>query len=184
MLAEYLKALKTKRNLTSEVIAKESKVSTAVLSRLLSGASDNPEWKTIVPVVKVLGGSLDEAAGLKQTDVDEYQKEIATLQKRLEDKDALIAAYERDIANHRKVINTRRDLFEKQAQDLSKHADDLREQLQLAHAETERAYKEVDRVHKVDLWLSIGVVVMIAIMLLSVYVMVDAISPAWGLIRY
>lgn len=181
MLAEYLKALKTKRNLTSEVIAKESKVSTAVLSRLLSGASDNPEWKTIVPVVKALGGSLDEAAGLKQTDVDEYQKEIATLQKRLEDKDALIASYERDIANHREVINTRRDLFEKQAQDLSKHADDLRVQLQLAHAETERAYKEVDRVHKVDLWLSIGAIIA---MLVAMYIVFDAFNGSWGLIMY
>ena len=181
MLAEYLKALKTKRNLTSEVIAKESKVSTAVLSRLLSGASDNPEWKTIVPVVKALGGSLDEAAGLKQTDVDEYQKEIATLQKRLEDKDALIVAYERDIANHREVINTRRDLFEKQAQDLSKHADDLRVQLQLAHAETERAYKEVDRVHKVDLWLSIGAIIA---MLVAMYIVFDAFNGSWGLIMY
>ena len=181
MLAEYLKALKTKRNLTSEVIAKESKVSTAVLSRLLSGASDNPEWKTIVPVVKALGGSLDEAAGLKQTDVDEYQKEIATLQKRLEDKDALIAAYERDIANHREVINTRRDLFEKQAQDLSKHADDLRVQLELSHAETERAYKEVDRVHKVDLWLSIGAIIA---MLVAMYIVFDAFNGSWGLIVY
>lgn len=181
MLAEYLKALKTKRNLTSEVIAKESKVSTAVLSRLLSGASDNPEWKTIVPVVKALGGSLDEAAGLKQTDVDEYQKEIATLKKRLEDKDALIVAYERDIANHREVINTRRDLFEKQAQDLSKHADDLRVQLQLAHAETERAYKEVDRVHKVDLWLSIGAIIA---MLVAMYIVFDAFNGSWGLIMY
>ena len=181
MLAEYLKALKTKRNLTSEVIAKESKVSTAVLSRLLSGTSDNPEWKTIVPVVKALGGSLDEAAGLKQTDVDEYQKEIATLQKRLEDKDALIAAYERDIANHREVINTRRDLFEKQAQDLSKHADDLRVQLHLAHAETERAYKEVDRVHKVDLWLSIGAIIA---MLVAMYIVFDAFNGSWGLIVY
>lgn len=181
MLAEYLKALKTKRNLTSEVIAKESKVSTAVLSRLLSGASDNPEWKTIVPVVKALGGSLDEAAGLKQTNVDEYRKEIATLQKRLEDKDALIAAYERDIANHRVVINARRDLFEKQAQDLSRHSDDLREQLQLAHAETDRAYKEVDRVHKVNLWLSIGAIIA---MLVAMYFVIDALSIAWGFIQH
>lgn len=184
MLAEYLKALKTKRNITSENLAKEAGVSPTFLSRILSGASDNPEWKSIVPVVRALGGSLDEAAGIKQSDTDGLQKEVADLKKQLADKTALVASYEKSIQNHREVIDTRRTLFEKQAQDLSRHVDDLREQLKVAHAEVDRAYKEVDRVHKVDLWLSIGVVVMIAIMLLSVYVMIDALSPAWGLIQY
>lgn len=167
--------------MTSETIAKEAGVSPTFLSRILSGASDNPEWKSIVPVVRVLGGSLDEAAGIRQTDTDGLQKEIDNLQKQLADKTALIASYEKSIQNHREVIDTRRDLFEKQAQDLSKHADDLRDQLQLAHAETERAYKEVDRVHKVDLWLSIGAIIA---MLVAMYLAIDALSPAWGLIMY
>lgn len=181
MLAEYLKALKIKRNLTSEALAKEAGVSATVLSRLLSGAADNPEWKTIVPVVRALGGSLDEAAGIRQTDTSGLQKENEDLKKQLADKSALVAALEESVKNHREVISTRRDLFEKQAQELSRHADDLRDQLHLAHAETERAYKEVDRVHKVDLWLSIGAIIA---MLLAMYFVIDALSPAWGLIQY
>ena len=181
MLAEYLKALKTKRNITSENLAKEAGVSPTFLSRILSGASDNPEWKSIVPVVKVLGGSLDEAAGIKQTDTDGLQKEIADLQKQLADKTALVASYEKSIQNHREVIDTRRTLFEKQAEDLSRHVDDLREQLKVAHAEVDRAHKEVDRTHKVDIWLSIGAVL---VMLVAMYFVIDALSPAWGLIQY
>ena len=174
MLAEYLKALKTKRNMTSETIAKEAGVSPTFLSRILSGASDNPEWKSIVPVVKALGGSLDEAAGIRQTDADGLQKEIDNLQKQLADKTALVASYEKSIQNHREVIDTRRTLFEKQAEDLSRHVDDLREQLKVAQA-------EVNRVHKVDLWLSIGAVIF---MLVAMYFVIDALSPAWGLIQY
>lgn len=174
MLAEYLKALKTKRNMTSETIAKEAGVSPTFLSRILSGASDNPEWKSIVPVVKALGGSLDEAAGIRQTDADGLYKEIADLKRELADKAALVAALEASVKNHREVINTRRDLFEKQAQDLSKHADDLREQLKIAQA-------EVSRVHKVDLWLSIGAIIA---MLVAMYFVIDALSPLWGLIQY
>lgn len=174
MLAEYLKALKTKRNITSENLAKEAGVSPTFLSRILSGASDNPEWKSIVPVVKVLGGSLDEAAGIKQTDADGLYKEIADLKKELADKTALVSALEASVKNHREVIDTRRTLFEKQAEDLSRHVDDLREQLKVAQA-------EVNRVHKVDLWLSIGAVIF---MLVAMYFVIDALSPAWGLIQY
>lgn len=174
MLAEYLKALKTKRNMTSETIAKEAGVSPTFLSRILSGASDNPEWKSIVPVVKALGGSLDEAAGIKQTDADGLQKEIADLKKQLADKTALVSALEESIKNHREVIQTRRNLFEDRAKSYERHIEDLRQQLQVAQA-------EVNRVHKADLWLSIGVVILLIV---ALYFVIDALSPAWGLIRY
>lgn len=181
MLADYLQALQSKRNVSNEKIAENAPVSTATYSRMRSGANPNPEINSLVGVMKYLGGSIDEVYGLKpvgafemEKENEKLKKENEELRKHLADKTALVSALEASVKNHREVIDTRRTLFEKQAEDLSRHADDLRDQLKVAHA-------EVDRVHKVDFWLSIGAVL---VMLIAMYFVIDALSPAWGLIQY
>lgn len=64
MLSEYLKTLKNQRNLTNAQIASMSGISESTVSRLLKGDAKSVDYATVVEVIRALGGSVDEAAGL------------------------------------------------------------------------------------------------------------------------
>lgn len=72
MISERLRALKTKKKLTTAQIAEMSGISESTISRILSGQSENTTFATMLAIVQAMGGSLDEIAGLtKSADSDD-----------------------------------------------------------------------------------------------------------------
>jgi transcriptional regulator with XRE-family HTH domain len=64
MLCEYVKALKAKKGLTNAQIAAISGVSESTISRMIKGEGKSVDYGSVLNVIKALGGSLDEAAGI------------------------------------------------------------------------------------------------------------------------
>jgi transcriptional regulator with XRE-family HTH domain len=60
MWNENLKDYKKKANLTIKQIAEKSNLPERTVSRIFSGDTDNPYMTTLIPIVNVLGGSLDD----------------------------------------------------------------------------------------------------------------------------
>ena len=65
MLCEYLKNLKKQQNLTNFQIATKSGVSESTVSRILKGDCKSVDYGTVLDIIIALGGSMDEAAGIK-----------------------------------------------------------------------------------------------------------------------
>ena len=63
MLADYLKLLKNKKNLTNQELADLSGVPVGTINRIMAGQTDNPNFQTVCDIVIALDGSLDELAG-------------------------------------------------------------------------------------------------------------------------
>lgn len=102
-LSEYLKALKTKKNLTAAEIAQKSGISISSISRILSGENDNPSWQTIVPIFKIMGGSMDAAAGIQSEDAAQSAGMVAVLQQRIQDLKENVAEYKEQLEEERKA---------------------------------------------------------------------------------
>ena len=64
MLADYLKLLKNKKNLTNQELADLSGVPVGTINRIMAGQTDNPNFQTVCDIVIALDGSLDELAGI------------------------------------------------------------------------------------------------------------------------
>ena len=62
MLSDYLKALKTKKNLTNQDLSDLSGVPVGTINRILANQTDNPSFQTVCDIVIALEGSLDELA--------------------------------------------------------------------------------------------------------------------------
>jgi transcriptional regulator with XRE-family HTH domain len=60
MWNENLKDYKKKTGLTTKQIAEKSNLPERTVSRIFSGDTDNPYMTTLIPIVNVLGGSLDD----------------------------------------------------------------------------------------------------------------------------
>lgn len=65
---EQLKRLKDQSNLTNAEIARLSNVPLATITRVFNGSTPNPTFETFVHIAIALGVSLDEIAGLKQSE--------------------------------------------------------------------------------------------------------------------
>ena len=60
MVSNYITKLKAKTGLTYEAIAEQTGLSVSTIKNLAFGKADDPRLKTVLPVVRVLNGSLDE----------------------------------------------------------------------------------------------------------------------------
>ena len=65
MVSQFLRNLKSEKHLTTQQIVEKSGVPLSTVSRVLSGSTDNPSFETICALVKAMGGSLDDLAGIK-----------------------------------------------------------------------------------------------------------------------
>lgn len=201
-LHEHLNALKIKACLSKTEIAQESGISISNVSRIFSGENDNPSILTLVPIVKVLNGSLDLIYGLRAGEDENLASLVGALKQRLLDKQALIehqekvlenrvAEYERRLAEHKDAINSRRSIFNNQIAAYEKHIADLKEQLarekdhnQDLKQQVADAQKEVQRTHRTNLALSICVAIMAIMLVFALYLVIDAFNGIWGLIQY
>lgn len=94
MISEKLKALKTEKNLTTQQLSELSGLPVSSISRILSGQTDSPGFLAVADLVRAMGGSLDEIAGLK---TPEPQKAPEPPKRSSEYQD-IIKLYERSIA--------------------------------------------------------------------------------------
>lgn len=100
MISEKLKALKTEKNLTTQQLSELSGLPVSSISRILSGQTDSPGFLTVADLVRAMGGSLDEIAGLKAPEPqkvpeppkvsDEYQEVIKLYERSIAAKNAWI----------------------------------------------------------------------------------------------
>ena len=60
MLCNRLAAMKERCGLSKQQIAEKSGVPLSTVMRVFSGQTDNPTFHTVVDIIKVMGGSLNE----------------------------------------------------------------------------------------------------------------------------
>lgn len=213
-LHEYLNALIIKASLTKTTLAQKSGVSIANLSRILSGDNDNPSWQTLVPLFRVLKGSMDAAADLRQEDVENMTSLVGALRQRVEDQKDIIENqqrtfnfrvqdYEKRLAEKDKVLIERQEILERQNAEMKTTCDSRMEtqknfyderlaehkkQLERERAQIELYRDEMSRMRKADTALSNGLVIAVIVMVISLitslYFIMDSLNGTWGLIRY
>ena len=67
MLADYLRKLKEKKNVTNQELSDLSGVPIGTINRIMARQTDNPSFQTVCDIVIALDGSLDDLAGIKST---------------------------------------------------------------------------------------------------------------------
>ena len=67
MNIDYLNELKEKLSITNDQLAQMSGVPESTVSRILNGTTDNPNFQTIVDIVRTLKGSIDVMEDLCHT---------------------------------------------------------------------------------------------------------------------
>lgn len=68
MNIDYLNELKEKLSITNDQLAQMSGVPESTVSRILNGTTDNPNFQTIVDIVRTLKGSIDVMEDLCHTE--------------------------------------------------------------------------------------------------------------------
>lgn len=109
MLNAYLKELKKESGKSLQHIAEGCEIPLSTVSRIFSGDTENPTFHSIAAIVKFLGGSLDELAGIdtppmKKEEKGMYERIIARQEKDLEEKAAIIGKQEKTITKKEKII--------------------------------------------------------------------------------
>lgn len=116
MWLDILKALKKEKGLSTKQIAEKTNLPERTVNRIFSGDTDNPYMTTLIPIVNVLGGSLDDIFAdtkvvVATETVAELQENVAELQENVEtvstEKELLLA--ENKILQD-KVCNLEREL--------------------------------------------------------------------------
>ena len=89
----YLRQLKKEKGWTQQQISDECGVPTGTVAKYFAGIDDEAAgYDTVSRLVRCLGGSLDELAGIcRKDDSTAYQAIIAGLEARLDEKDERIA---------------------------------------------------------------------------------------------
>jgi transcriptional regulator with XRE-family HTH domain len=116
MWLDILKSLKKEKGLSTKQIAEKTNLPERTVNRIFSGDTDNPYMTTLIPIVNVLGGSLDDIFAdtkvvVATETVVELQENVAELQENVEtvstEKELLLA--ENKILQD-KVCNLEREL--------------------------------------------------------------------------
>lgn len=116
MWLDILKSLKKEKGLSTKQIAEKTNLPERTVNRIFSGDTDNPYMTTLIPIVNVLGGSLDDIFAdtkvvVATETVAELQENVAELQENVEtvstEKELLLA--ENKILQD-KVCNLEREL--------------------------------------------------------------------------
>lgn len=101
MWLDNLKELKKTKGMSSKQIAEQTNLPERTVARIFSGDTDNPYVDTLVRIVGVLGGSLDDI--LADTKSVVGNKDLATLQSELDRLNGEMAIMQAENA----VLNTK-----------------------------------------------------------------------------
>lgn len=100
---QRLKALKAERRLTNAQIAEVSKIPLQTVTRVISGATQNPTFDTIARITIALGGSLDVIAGIATPEEQplgaRVEDTIASYAELLKEKDERIQEKKEEVAS-------------------------------------------------------------------------------------
>lgn len=75
MIKEYLKYLKTNRNLSWHDISKASGLPEPTIRKIFSGETADPRFETVVRLVSAMGGSLDKINAIEKIENVEIPEE-------------------------------------------------------------------------------------------------------------
>lgn len=175
---EYLKALKIKTSLSNKEIAQKTQTSESNISRMLSGENNNPSILSLVPVVKVLNGSLDAMFGIK-ADEDENLRSLAgALKQRVEDQRETMVSLQ-DALARQDTLHAQRMADMKEA--YAERSADYRSQLEREQARCNTLQKETRRLRTIN---TIAVAALVLVAVVASYIVIDAFNGNWGLIQY
>lgn len=96
MISKKLNEMKDAADLTNQEVSDMSGVPLGTVNRIFSGQTDNPSFQNIAAIVRALGGSLDDLAGLPNKSHTENHHVS----------DKLIDLYREQIAGKNKWIKT------------------------------------------------------------------------------
>jgi transcriptional regulator with XRE-family HTH domain len=114
LVANYLTKLKERTGLTYEAIAEESEMSVSTIKNLFSGKTEDPRLGTIVPIIYIMNGSVDEMLGKSKKEIADISvasiKDMYEFQ--LEEQRKTTEAHIENIRNH--YEQHRKDYMESQ----------------------------------------------------------------------
>lgn len=175
---EYLKALKIKASLSNKEIAQKAQQSESNVSRIFNGENDNPSVMSVVPIVKVLHGSLDKMYGITEDEEESLRSLVGALRQRVDDQRENIVSLQEARARqdelHAKHIADMKESFNEQKAD-------FRNRLEREEARSNSLQREVRRLRTVNTAIAATIVLVVIV---ALYIVVDAFNGGWGLIRY
>ena len=95
----YLNELKEKLSITNDQLAQISGVPESTIARILNGTTDNPNFQTIVDIVRTLKGSVDIMEDLYREEKPVQKEEETNVSEK-----EIVAAYQATIATKDKWI--------------------------------------------------------------------------------
>lgn len=175
---EYLKALKIKASLSNKEIAQKTGQSESNVSRMISGDNDNPSVLALVPVIKILNGSLDAMFGIKGDEDENLRSLVGALKQRVEDQRETMVNLQ-DALVRQDELHKQRMADMKEAH--TERSADYRSQLEREQARCNTLQKETRRLRVIN---TIAVVTAAIAIAVAMYFVIDANNGGWGLIRY
>lgn len=175
---EYLKALKIKASLSNKEIAQKAKQSESNVSRIISGENDNPSILSIVAIVKALNGSLDKMFGITEDEEESLRSLAGALRQRVEDQRENIVSLQDALARQDSIHAQRMtDMKESYNERMA----DFRSRLEREEARSNTLQKETRRLRIIN---TAAIATMVLVIIVALYVVIDAFNGGWGLIRY
>ena len=175
---EYLKALKIKASLSNKEIAQKAKQSESNVSRIITGENDNPSILAIVPIVKVLHGSLDKMFGITEDEEESLRSLVGALRQRVDDQRETMVSLQ-DALVRQDELHKQRMADMKEAH--TERSADYRSQLEREQSRCNTLQKETRRLRVIN---TIAVVTAAIAIAVAMYFVIDANNGGWGLIRY
>ena len=177
---EYLKAWKIKVGLTNKEIANNAQPSQSEsnVSRIISGENDNPSVMSVVPIVKVLHGSLDKMYGITEDEEESLRSLVGALRQRVDDQRENIVSLQDALARQDSIHAMRMtDMKESYNERMA----DFRSRLDREEARCNSLQKETRRLRGIN---TVAIVTTVLVTIVALYVVIDALNGGWGLIRY
>lgn len=164
LVANYLTKLKERTGLTYEAIAEESEMSVSTIKNLFSGKTEDPRLGTIVPIIYIMNGSVDEMLG-------KSKKEIADISVA-----SIKDMYEFQLEEHRKTSEAH---IENIRNHYEQHRKDYMESQEKQNALTDKLYEEKCKENRLfKILTSVGFGILIALLILEVA------NPNLGWLRF
>jgi transcriptional regulator with XRE-family HTH domain len=164
LVANYLTKLKERTGLTYEAIAEESEMSVSTIKNLFSGKTEDPRLGTIVPIIYIMNGSVDEMLG-------KSKKEIADISVA-----SIKDMYEFQLEEQRKISETH---IENIRNHYEQHRKDYMESQEKQNALTDKLYEEKCKENRLfKILTGVGFGILIALLILEVA------NPNLGWLRF
>lgn len=104
-ICNYVKEQRELSGMSIAEVAEASGVSESTIKNLSANKIPTPGFWTVANIVKAIGGSLDEVAGIPRANVDEHEKKVKELSEQLEHS-------ERDYTHLQATIKSKKCLLE------------------------------------------------------------------------